>query len=90
MCDITQSCVCVPVLDCTSAIISKFFMQDCLPKFYLCFLIVLDDYTPLKGEFISMCDAIYLRYDIVAKRNHKMVSVERFHRFEKSLNHCFK
>ena len=81
MYDITQFVVYVPVPGCTSTIISKFVMQDFLLKFGLCSLVVLDIGDSFKRVFTSMCDAFHLQYDIVAKRNHKVVTVERFHRF---------
>ena len=83
MYDITQFVVYVPVPDCTSTIISKFVMQNVMLKFGLCSLVILDVGAPFKRVFTSMCDVLHLQYDIVAKRNHKVVTVERFHRFKK-------
>ena len=50
-------------------------------KFGLCRLVVIDDGTPFKGAFVAMCTALDLNYDILAKRNHKGLTVEHFHRF---------
>ena len=50
-------------------------------KFGMCYLIVLDDGTPFKGAFVAMCQSLNLNYEILAKRNHKGLSVEHFHRF---------
>ena len=56
-------------------------MQHILMKFGLCHLVVLDDGTPFKGDFITMCQALNLSYDIFAQCNHKRLSVENFRRF---------
>ena len=65
----------------------------------MCHLIVLDDCTPFKGKFVAICQTLNLNYDILAKRNHKGLSVEHFHRFlnksvtiaveERGTNHIF-
>ena len=34
-----------------------------------------------KGAFVAMCQSLKLNYEISAKRNHKGLSVEHFHRF---------
>ena len=47
----------------------------------MCYLIVLDDGTPFKGAFVAMCQSLNLNYEVLAKRNHKGLSVEHFHRF---------
>ena len=47
----------------------------------MCYLIVLDDGTPFKGSFVAMYQSLKLNYEILAKRNHKGLSVEHFHRF---------
>ena len=56
-------------------------MQHVLMKFGLCHLVVLDDGSPLKGAFIAMCNALNLNYDVLAKRNHKGLTVKNVHRF---------
>ena len=50
-------------------------------KFGVCHLVVIDDGTPFKDAFVAMCTALDLNYDILAKRNHKGLTVEHFHRF---------
>ena len=60
-------------------------MEHILIKFVLCHLIVLDDGTLFKGAFIAICQALSINYDILAKPNHKGLTVEHFHRF---LNKC--
>lgn len=81
MCDITKTIVCVPVPGCTLPIMSNFLIQDVLLKFSLCSLVVLDDGIYFKGAFIAMCTALYLCYDIIVARNHKVFYVECFNRF---------
>ena len=81
MCDMSQFVIVVPVPNESSATLSPFFMQHVLVKFVLCHLVVLDDGSPFKGAFIAMCNALRLNYDVLAKRNHKGLTVEHFHRF---------
>ena len=81
MCDMSQFVVVVPVPNESSTTLASFFMQHVLMKFGICHLVVLDDGSPFKGAFIAMCDALNLNYDVLAKRNHKGLTVEHFHRF---------
>ena len=60
-----------------------FVMQHVFMKLGLCHLVVLDDGSPFKGAFIAMYDALNLNYDVLAKCNHKGITVEHFHRFLK-------
>ena len=71
----------VPVPDEIYVTLVSHFMQHVLLKFGMCHLVVIDDSTPFKGAFVAMCQALNLNYDIVAKCNHKGLSVEYFHRF---------
>ena len=81
MCNIIQLVVAVPVLGETSATLADHFMQHVLIKFGMCHLVVLNDGVPLKGIYIAICQSLNLNYDILAKRNHKGLSVEYFHPF---------
>ena len=81
MCDMGQFAVVVPVPNESSATLASFSMQHFLITFGICHLVVLDDGSPFKGFFIAMCDALNLNYDVLAKRNHKGLTVEHFHRF---------
>ena len=47
----------------------------------MCHLVVIYDDTPFKGTFVAICTSLDLPYDILAKRNHKGLTVEHFHRF---------
>ena len=69
------------MLDETFSTIASHFMQYVLMKFGLCRLVVLDDGTPFNGYFVAICQDLNLNYDILAKRNHKGLSVESFHHF---------
>ena len=99
MCDMVQFVVIVYMLDETSTTLASHFIQHILMEFEMCHLIVLDDCTPFKGTFVAMCQTLNLNYDILAKRNHKGLSVEHFHRFlnksvttaveERGTNHIF-
>ena len=79
MCDMTQFVVVVPVPDETSTTLASYFMQHVLLKFEMCYLVVIDDGNPFKGAFVAMCQALNLNYNVLAKRNHKGLSVEHFH-----------
>ena len=81
MCDMRQFVVVVPVPDETSATLVDYFVQHVLMKFGMCYLIVLDDGTPFKEVFVAMWHSLHLNYEVLAKRNHKGLSVEHFHRF---------
>ena len=52
-----------------------------LTKFDLWHLVVLDDGTQFKGDFVAVCNTIYLNYDILARNNHKVLLIEHFHHF---------
>jgi len=41
----------------------------------------LDEDSLFKDAFVAMCKALELNYDILAKINHKGLSVEHFYRF---------
>ena len=79
--DMSQFVVVIPVPNEISATLESCFMQHILMKFSLCHLVVLNDGSPFKGVFIAMCDALNLNYDVLAKRNHKSLTVDYFHRF---------
>ena len=50
-------------------------------KFDLRHLVVIDDGTPFKDAFVAMYKALDLNYEILAKCNHKGLTIEHFHRF---------
>ena len=56
-------------------------MQHVLLKFGICHIVILDDGIPFKGVFSAMCKALRINYDILAKKNHKGLLVEKFNRF---------
>ena len=37
--------------------------------------------APFKETFIAMCDVLNLNYNVLAKRNHKGLTMEHFHHF---------
>ena len=50
-------------------------------KFSVWHIVVLNDGTPFKEAFVVMCQELNLNYDVLAKRNHKGLTVEFFYRF---------
>lgn len=50
-------------------------------KFGLCYLAILDYGAPFKDAFVTMCQVLNLKYDFLAKRNQKELTVEYLHRF---------
>ena len=83
MCDMSQFVVVKPVTNESSATLTENDFQHVLMKFGLCHLVVIDHGTPFKGAFVAMCMDLNLNYDILAKRNHKGLTVEIFHHFLK-------
>ena len=81
MCDMTQFVVIVPVPDETLATLAEYFMQDVLSKFVIFHRLMLDGGSPFKDVFTAMCKSLNINYDALAKRNHKGLLVENFHRF---------
>ena len=81
MCDMSQFVVVEPVTNESSATLTENDFQHVLMKFGLCHLVVIDNGTQFKGTFVAMCMDLDLNYDILAKRNHKGLTVEHFHRF---------
>ena len=47
----------------------------------MCHRVVLDDGIPYKIVFIAMYETLNLDHDVLTKRKHKDLTVERFHRF---------
>ena len=56
-------------------------MQDVLLKFGICLLVVIDGGTPFKAAFTAACESLKIPFDCAAKRNHKSLLIEKFHRF---------
>ena len=81
MYNMSQFVVVVPVPDESLATLANYFFQHGLMKFGLCHLVVLDEDTPFKGDFVVTYKALKLNYNILAKRNYKRLSVGYFHRF---------
>ena len=81
MCGMSQFVVVVPVPGESSTTLASYFMQHVLLKFGLYHLVVLDDGTLFKGAFIAICEALNLNHDVLAKHNHKGLTVENFNRF---------
>ena len=87
MCDMTQFVVSVPIERTDSSYIARMFMECVLLKFGICAMVVVDEGSEYRRTFEQMCKALVIRFHPVAKRNHKAVGVERYHRF---LNHSQK
>ena len=85
ICDSTQFVIVVLVPNEIVATLAKYFMQHVLLKFDICYLIILDDGSPFKGIFTAMCKTLNTNFDILAKRNHKFLLVEKFYRFVNSI-----
>jgi hypothetical protein len=85
MCDMTQFIVSAPVRNLEATHVARAFMEAVLLKFGLCLMVVVDEGKEFCGLFRSMCRHLNIRCHVVAKRNHKAVGVERYHRF---LNHA--
>ena len=79
--DMGKFVVVVPVLDEISSTLTSNFMQHVLSKFGMCYLAIIVDGILFKGVFVAIYQALNLNYNVLAKRIHKGISVENFHRF---------
>ena len=84
MCDMTQFVVSTAISHATAAELSRAFMENVLLKMGICIVLVVDDGNEFMGIFEQMAKGLKIRLHKAAKRNHKAVGVERYHRF---LNH---
>ena len=81
ICDMSYLVVVFSVTDENTVTLVSHFMQHVLMKFGICHLVVLDDGTSLQRAFMAICQTLNLSNNILAKRNHKGLSIEHFHRF---------
>ena len=84
MCDMSQFVVALAVQHVNASELARAFMSNVLLKFDLCLVIVMDDASLFNGIFVFMAKSLAIKIHLVAKRNHKAIGVEWFHRF---LNH---
>ena len=84
MCDMTQFVVSVALSHVNSAELARAFMESVLLKFGCCLVVIVDEDTKFMAIFESTAKVLKLRLHRAAKRNHKAIGVERYHRF---LNH---
>ena len=77
----TQFIIAVLVPNETASTLAENFVQHVLLKFGIRHLVILDDGSFFKGVFSTICKALNINYDILAKRNHKGLLVEKFYRF---------
>ena len=87
MCDMTQFVISIALSHVNSAELARAFMESVLLKFGFCLVLVVDDDKKFMAIFESMTKALKIRLHRAAKRNHKAVGVERYHKF---LNHNMK
>ena len=78
--DMTQFVIVVPLPNETTSTLAEYFMPHIILKFGICHLNILDNGSPFKDVFSTMCKALNIKYDILAKRNHKGFLVEKIHR----------
>ena len=81
MCDMYQWVICVAITETDASYLARMFMEYVLLKFGICVMVVCNDGNKFRGTFEKMCNKLNIKFHIVAKRNHKAVGVERFHRF---------
>ena len=81
MCDMTQFVVVVGMSHVNSAELARAFMENVLLKFGLCAVVVVDDDTKFMALSEGMCKSLNIQLHRAAKRNHKAIDVERFHKF---------
>ena len=71
-------------ISCYAAELSRAFMEGTSLKLGFCMVVAVDDDSKFMALFESMANALNIRLHRVAKRNHKAIGVERYHKF---LNH---
>ena len=81
MCDLTQFTI-SSVTNCILAeTLAQLFMVDVLLTFGMCSVVVIDDGSPFKGIFVTMCTKLKPNYWCLAQGNHRGNSVEKYHRY---------
>ena len=85
--DMTQFVVVVPVPNKLAYTLAEHFMYHALLQFGIYHLVILDYSSPFKDVFLTMCKALKINYDILAKRKHKGLLVDKFNRFVNKKNH---
>ena len=76
-----QWVICVAISATEASYLARMFMEHVLLKFGICVMVVCDDGNEFRGTFEKMCNKLNIKFHVVAKRNHKAVGVERFHKF---------
>ena len=61
-CGMIQFVVVVPVPNETSATLADYSMQHVFLKFSICYLVILDDGSPFKGAFSTICKALNINF----------------------------
>ena len=99
MCDMTRFVISIRTKNNTATYLDRLFMEHVLLKFGFCAVVVVDDGITFRGLFEEMCALLKIKFHAAAKRNHKSISVERFHNFlkkgvtiyaeERGSNECF-
>ena len=65
----------------TLSTLAENFIQHILLKSSICHLVILDDDIPFKGVLSTMCKTLNIYYNILAKRNHVGLLVEKLYIF---------
>ena len=83
MCDLTQFVISSVTFDTTALELSQLlFMSDVILTFGMCApVIIVDEGSNFKVAFQEMCDILKITCWLLARGNHKGLSVERYHRF---------
>ena len=83
MCDLTQFVISSVTFDTTALELSQLlFMSDVILTFGMCApVIIVDEGSNFKVAFQEMCDILKITCWLLARGNHKGLSVETYHRF---------
>ena len=81
MCDMIEFVVCTSITSTEASYLVRMFMETILLKFGLWLMVVCDNSNDFRGTFKNISKALYIRCHVVAKRNHKAVSIDMFHKF---------
>jgi hypothetical protein len=81
MCDLTGFVIVNAASNITAHDLARLFVQEVLLKIGFCGLVVVDDGSTFKGLFQTVCTTLNIDIHVAARRNHKAVGIDHFHRF---------
>ena len=81
MCDLKKFILSSITTDTKAESLTKFSMEDFVLSFRMVDVVVLDTDSRFRGEFEEICKCHQITFWRLARGNHKVNSVEKYHRF---------